>query len=384
MKIGIDARLYGPKQGGLGRYLQQLIAGLENTEQQNDYVIFLRQENFEEYQPKNPRFKKILADIPWYGWQEQILLPKILKKENCDFIHFPHWNIPFFYFGKFIVTIHDLILYHYPTRKASTLGPITYFLKNLAYKFILRHVVKKASQIITPSDFTKQDIIDTLRIPTDKINVTYLAPVLKNNIQYSISNINNPEIKNKNHEILKKHNITKNYLLYVGVAYPHKNLERLIKAWKMFEKENQNFQLVLIGKKNYFYDCLINSKIFKNCQNVIFTDFVPDEELSVFYKNATAYIFPSLYEGFGLPPLEAMQYQIPVISSNATCLPEILGNSVLYFEPQNEQDIYSKINLILTNSDSRQKLINNIPNILASYSQKNTAETTLFVYKKMV
>jgi len=84
MKIGIDARLYGPKQGGLGRYLQQLITGLEKNDQNNDYVIFLRQENFEEYQPKNPRFKKILADIPWYGWQEQILLPRILKKENCD------------------------------------------------------------------------------------------------------------------------------------------------------------------------------------------------------------------------------------------------------------------------------------------------------------
>lgn len=378
MKIGIDARLYGPKQGGLGRYLQQLIAGLEKNDQNNDYVIFLRQENFTEYIPTNPRFKKVLADIPWYGWQEQFLLPKILKKEKCDFIHFPHWNIPVFYRGQFIVTVHDLILLHHPSKAASTLGPLTYFFKNLAYKFILIHAVKKAKQIITPSEFTKQDIFQTLHIPTDKITVTYLAPT-DLSIKYQVSSI-----KYGNDTVQIKHNIKKPYLLYVGVAYPHKNLERLVKAWKLFEKENQDFQLVLVGKKNYFYDRLINSEIFKNCQNVIFTDFVSDKELAELYRNATAYVFPSLYEGFGIPPLEAMQYQIPVISSNSTCLPEILGNAVLYFKPQNEQDIYSKINLVLTDLTTRQKLINNIPNILAMYSQKNTAETTLFVYKKMV
>ncbi len=378
MKIGIDARLYGPKQGGLGRYLQQLIEGLEQTDQTNDYVIFLRTENFAEYQPKNPRFKKILADIPWYGWQEQILLPKILRKEKCDFIHFPHWNTPVFYRGQFIVTVHDLILLHHPSKTASTLGPLTYFFKNLAYKFILSHAVKKAKQIITPSEFTKQDIVQTLHIPGDKITVTYLAPT-DLGIEYQVSGI-----KYGKENILTKNKITKPYLLYVGVAYPHKNLERLVKAWKMFEEKNQKFQLVLVGKKNYFYNRLINSEILKSCQNVIFTDFLSDKDLSVLYKNATAYVFPSLYEGFGIPPLEAMQYQIPVISSNATCLPEILGDAVLYFEPQNEQDIYSKINLVLTDLNIRQKLINNIPNILARYSQKNTTEITLSVYKKMV
>ena len=378
MKIGIDARLYGPKQGGLGRYLQQLLSGLEETDQNSDYVIFLRAENFEEYQPKNPRFKKVLANIPWYGWSEQFLLPNILKKEKLDFVHFPHWNIPFFYSGKFIVTIHDLILYHYPTRKASTLGPITYFLKNLAYKFILRHAIKKSSQIITPSEFTKQDIVNTLHIPKEKITVTYLAPT-DLGIKYQVSSI-----KYENENILTKHNIIKPYLLYVGVAYPHKNLERLVRAWKMFEEKNNDFNLVLVGKKNYFYDQITDSKEFKKCKNIIFTDFVPDNELVFLYQNAKAYVFPSLYEGFGLPPLEAMQYNIPVISSNTTCLPEILGNSAFYFNPQNEHDICSKISIILTDEEKHRELINNIPKTLAKYSQINTSKNTLLVYQKMV
>jgi len=399
MRIGIDARLYGPRQGGLGRYLEQLIHGLEKTDQNNDYIVFLRQENFNDYIPENPRFKKILADIPWYGWREQFCLPKILKREKLDFIHFPHWNIPLFYKEKFVVTIHDLILYHYPSRKASTLSPITYFLKNLTYKFVLHHSVKKAKYIFTPSEFTKQDIINTLHIPADKITVTYLAPT-DLGIKFTPLNPAKPEfrdernyltgvnpvssIKYTNGNVLSKHNITKPYLLYVGVAYPHKNLGRLVNAWKMFEEKNKNFQLVLVGKKNYFYDRLINSDVFKQCKNIVFTDFVSDKELSELYQNATAYIFPSLYEGFGLPPLEAMQYNIPVISSNTSCLPEILDESVLYFNPQNEQDIYSKISMILTQPEIRQKLINNIPNILANYSQNNTSKITLSVYQKMI
>lgn len=378
MQIGIDARLYGPKQGGLGRYLEQLILDLEKTDQNNDYVIFLRAENFEEYRPVNPRFKKILADVPWYGWREQFFLPKIFKKEKLDFIHFPHWNVPFFYTGKFIVTIHDLILLHYPSRQASTLGPITYFFKNLAYKFILHHAVKKAKQILTPSEFTKQDIINTLHIPAKKITVTHLAP-MDLGIKYQVSSI-----KYGNENLLTKYGINKPYLLYVGVAYPHKNLERLIRAWKTFEEKNKNFQLILVGKKNYFYDRLINSEDFKNCKNIIFTDFVPDNELSALYQNSTAYVFPSLYEGFGLPPLEAMQYGVPVISSNATCLPEVLGNNALYFNPQNEQDICSKISIILTEEAKRCELINNIPVLLAKYSQINTSKITLSVYQKMV
>ncbi|MCX6779687.1 MAG: glycosyltransferase family 1 protein [Candidatus Magasanikbacteria bacterium] len=312
MKIAIDARMYGPKQGGLGRYIEQLILNLEKIDTENQYTILLRQSNWNEYSPSNPNFQKVLADIPWYGWKEQILLPKIIKKLKVDLVHFPHWNVPLFFNKNFIVTIHDLLLLHYPSRRASTLSPIFYWIKNKIFLAVLNHAAKQSKKIITISEFTKKDIIQTLKIKSEKISVTLLSP-------FEIKLFSNIDLN-------KKYNITKPYWLYVGVAYPHKNLETLLSAWEIFcQKYNNNFQLVLAGNKNYFYERLEKLIKEKNIQNVILVGFVPDDELPNLYKNATLYIFPSLYEGFGLPPLEAMQYHIPVISSNTTCLPEILA-----------------------------------------------------------
>ena len=128
-RIGIDARFYGPRQKGLGRYLQKLITHLEKVDQNNQYFIFLRKKNWSEYCPSCSNFKKVLADYPWYGLREQILMPLKIRRQKIDLMHFPHFNIPVFYSGTFLVTIHDLVLRKFPTRRASTLGP---FKTNLA------------------------------------------------------------------------------------------------------------------------------------------------------------------------------------------------------------------------------------------------------------
>lgn len=373
MRIGIDARMYGPKQGGLGRYIEQLIKKLEKYDSENEYIIFLRKKNWDEYHPENPKFKKILADVRWYGLAEQIKMPKIINQQKVDLMHFPHWNVPYFYKEPFIVTIHDLLLLHYPTKKASTLGPITYWFKNLAFKKVLQHAASKAKQIISPCEFTRQDINQTLNVPLEKIVVTYLAPS-------DYSPLSNPGLSR---ELRRKYNITKPYALYVGVAFPHKNLEGLIKAWEIFEKKyTDKFQLILVGKKNFFYDRLINSELFKKSKNVIYTDYLNDSELSEIYSGARLYVFPSLYEGFGLPPLEAMQHEIPVISSNSTCLPEILGDSAYYFDPHNYNQIADAIYMGFTDEKLREKLINSSKNTIQKYSWDSTAKETLIIYKR--
>ena len=130
MKIGIDARMYGPRCSGLGRYIQQLILNLEGQDKENSYIIFLNKENFDDYKPIENNFKKVLVDIPWYSWGEQIKFLKILNKENLDLMHFPHFNVPIFYYKKYIVTIHDLIMYHFPRPEASTRSKIIFYLKD--------------------------------------------------------------------------------------------------------------------------------------------------------------------------------------------------------------------------------------------------------------
>jgi len=167
----------------------------------------------------------------------------------------------------------------------------------------------------------------------------------------------------------------KPYLLYVGNAYPHKNLENLILAFRKIKQDNFDLQLVLVGGDDYFY-----KKLKKNNNDVIFTGFIKDEDLNVLYNNAALYVFPSLYEGFGLPPLEAMKRGVPVASSNATCLPEVLGDAAIYFNPLDVDDMAEKIKKALLDEGLRKNLIQKGFEQIKKYSWQKMARETLEVY----
>ncbi len=377
MIIGIDARMLGSKQGGIGRYVEQLISHLTAYNQTHKFVIFLRKENWD-LVAETPKVKKVLADIHWYGWREQMFLSKIIKRENVNLMHFPHWNIPLFYRRPFVATIHDLLLLHYSTRSASTLGPISYFFKNLAYRIVLLNAVKNSKQIIAPSEFTKQDIIKNFNIKPEKITVTHLAPA-PIDILYHHSTDEGGH-GNSNAGIFSK--ITKPYVLYVGAAFPHKNLDGLIKAWNIFCSQYGNdYQLVLAGQKNFFYEKLEREI---GPAEIIFTGYVPENELPSLYKNASLYVFPSFYEGFGIPPLEAMQYGIPVVSSNAACLPEVMNKAAAYFNPHNHEDMAATIWRGLTDQNLRETLSKNGVQLIHNYSWDKTAKATLEVYNNVL
>ncbi len=372
MRIGIDARMYGPQQAGLGRYVQKLLENLTEIDSENEYVVFLKKDNFDLFETKNSKFKKVLADIHWYGKDEQLLFPKIIKKEKVDLMHFPHWNVPLFYRAPFVVTIHDLILVHYPNRRASTLNPILYFLKYIFFRIILWYAIFESKKIITISEFSKKDLVKTLKVKPHKIVVTYEAP-----LEEQVGGVEN---------VLEKYNITKPFVMYVGNAFPHKNLEMLVKSWQFFiEKYSKNYQLVLVGKENYFYKRLkkeVKNYNDKNLSEAIkIIGFVPDNLLVGLYKKAELYVFPSLYEGFGVPPLEAMQYGVPVVSSNKSCMPEILEDGANYFDPEKYQEIAKVIYKNLIDQTERKKLKENSKIILKKYSWKKMAKETLKVYK---
>ncbi len=385
MRIGIDARFYGSLGKGLGRYTEKLIEYLEDIDQENDYIIFLRAENYAEYQPKNPRFTKVLAQYAWYGFSEQCFFPMLLYRLKLDLMHFPHFNVPLLYRRRFVVTIHDLILLRYPTLRNTTRGAWLYSVKYLAYRFVIASAIARASHIITVSHFTESDIIKRYPQAAGKISVTYeaadplcqiLSPSAEHNLLVRIG-LSRPEENKGQKEPLR--DILKPYFLYVGNAYPHKNLELLLVAAKLFP----NHIFLLVGKEDYFYARLKVQAVQERITNVIFAGFLTDGELSTLYRLAQVYLFPSLYEGFGLPPLEAMSRGLPVLASRSGSLPEILGEAALYFDATDivsfEQVLRSVLDDPLVRIELRQRGYRQV----ARYSFREMAYATAKIYQEI-
>lgn len=371
-KIGIDARFYGPKGKGLGRYVQKLIENLEKIDGDSDrqYFVFLRKSNFESYVPQKSNFKKIIADYSWYSFSEQSKFPFFLRKFNLDLMHFCHFNVPLLYRKNFVVTIHDLILFHYPTIRNTTLNRYFYFLKLMAYQKVIRSAALRSQKIIAVSQFTKEDVVNNLHIEKEKIFVTHEG--CDWSCVYSSSS--------QSEHVLRDYGIIKPYLLYIGNAYPHKNLERLCLAFRQVQSSYSDLQLVLVGEKDFFYQRLQQYIKKEGIENVVLTGFVADQQLDVIYKEALLYVFPSLYEGFGLPPLEALAKRTPVISSDRTSMPEVLGSGALYFDPQQVQSISDAIIQGISSEELRKDIVEKGVARLEKFSWEEMAKKTRNVY----
>ena len=372
MRIGIDARFFGSIGKGLGRYTQKLIENLESIDRENHYFIFLRRENWDKYQPRSQNFTKVLADVPWYTLREQVQMPKIFERCGLDLVHFPHFNVPVAYKGKFVVTIHDLILFRYPTRRASTLSAPAYFLKKKAYHKVINRAVRNSEKIIVVSEHTKKDVLENFKINPNKVVVTYEGVDMTEKLL-----VESPET------VLQKYGIIRPYILYVGNAYPHKNLDRLVLAFKEVVKKHSGLNLVLAGNEDYFYKQLNKFVTANSISNVIFPGHIDEDHLPTVYREAKLYIFPSLYEGFGLPPLEAMAKNVPVASSNASCLPEILGNAAFFFDPRGISETAEAIEKVLTDNVLRKYLTEAGKKQIQKYSWKKMARETLEIYRNI-
>jgi len=369
MKIVIDARLYGLENAGIGRYLINLINQIEKIDKRNDYYLLLRKKYFKELKLKNKKWQKVLADYPHYSFQEQIFLPLQLIKLKPDLVHFSHFNVPLFWWGKYVVTIHDLIKHESRGMATTTRFSLFYWLKYIVYLFVVWLTVKKATKVITPSNFWKGELIKRYHLPAEKIIVTYEGVdehLLKN------------QTKVKPEEILKKYKIKKPFVIYTGSLYPHKNVERLAEA---VGKLDQNLKLVIICARNVFYGRFLNKIKKMGVSKLInLVGFVPDEELATIYKEAEAFVFPSLWEGFGLPGLEAMALGLPVLAARASCLPEVYGEAALYFNPYQTDDLTKKIKKIKEDKKLREELIRKGYEQVKKYSWGKTAKETLLVY----
>ncbi|MEA3322931.1 MAG: glycosyltransferase family 1 protein, partial [Patescibacteria group bacterium] len=345
---------------------------LEQIDHINKYVIFLRRENFDLYLPANKNFTKVLADYKWYSFGEQLFFPFTLYKHKCDIIHFPHFNVPLLYFKKFIVTIHDLILLRYSTQKASTHNIFFYWVKFILYRIVIFNAVHRALSIIAVSQFTKTDICKQYGRVCYKITVIHeSAEIYQKGMGGHAQN-------------LLKYGIIKPYMLYVGNAYPHKNLYALVDAFFIYRKNsNKDFQLILVGCDDYFYKELQQYIKTKNISHIIILYTVTDELLQQLYKEATFFVFSSLYEGFGLPPLEAQLLGTPVLSSDHPCMIEILSHSgALYCDTTNVEVFAQMMQKIVSNDDLRLQLVQKGRENVKKYSWQKMAKKTHNIYTK--
>lgn len=362
MRIVIDARMY--KESGIGRYIRNLISHLENFDKKNDYFILHLKSDYDTLEYYS-NFENILAGFKWYGISEQIKLPKLLNKLKPDLVHFPHFNVPFFYDSKFVVTIHDLIHQHFSMARATTHDPITYKFKQFGYKRVFQHAIKKSLKIFTPSNFVKRQLINEWNIDAGKITITPEA--VDDKIPSIVNNLSTK--------------MTEPYIFYVGNAHPHKNVEGLIKAFLLIVKKYPKLNLVLSGYDHYFWQRIKNEYKHKD---IIYTGYVSEEKLVTLYKNALLFVMPSFEEGFGIPILEAMACGCPVVSSNTGALPEVGGDAAFYFDPKNMIDMGDKIDRVLQSEKLRKELIEKGKKRVRKFSWEKLAQQTLEGYLQCV
>ena len=359
-KIVIDARI---RRSSTGRYVDRLIEHLQNIDYTNTYVVLLQPND--NWQPRMANFTVVACPFPQFTLTpfNELKFASFLNKLHADLVHFPMVQQPLFYRGRVVTSILDLTLLEYP--RVGDSGQIKHSVKMNAYKLLIKSAVQKSSYIITISNFVKNELV-RLYPAAKKVTNTYCAaePKLSATAE-QIANIKQP------------------FIMHAGSPFPHKNINRLVKAFELLNVQHPNLQLVLAGKREYYFEQLekvIHSSPISN--KIIITGFVSDGELRWLYENTVCYVLPSLSEGFGLPGLEAMQNGTPLVSSNATCLPEVYGNAALYFDPLDVKDMASKINDVLTDKKLRADLIKKGYEQAKKYSWERMAKQTLEVYNK--
>ena len=355
--IVIDAR---ELRTSTGRYVERLLHYLQEIDHHNDYTVLIKPKDLDGWKPRNPNFKPVACPHEEFTFAEQIGLKLQIEKLNPDLVHFAMTQQPISYRGKTVTTIHDLTTMRFDNPAKNKL---VFRFKQGVYSYVIHRVAKKSIALITPTQFVKEDVATYTGVDPEKITVTLeSADVIHDPVEPFGS------LKGKQ------------FLMYVGRPTPHKNLERLIEAFVTLKGQHPDLRLVLAGKKDDNYRRIERDVAARGITNVIFTDFITDGQLRWLFENCAAYVFPSLSEGFGLPGLEAMLLGAPVVSSNATCLPEVYSDAAHYFDPLDVQNMADAINEVLTNKELRQALIKKGPVQAQKYSWKRMAEQTLDVY----
>ncbi|OGK34671.1 hypothetical protein A3A46_00285 [Candidatus Roizmanbacteria bacterium RIFCSPLOWO2_01_FULL_37_13] len=369
MIIGIDGNEANVSEKvGVSIYTLKLLEYFQKKATINQqFVVFLKNKPNIDLPPENEFYKYavIRGNLLW----SQTFLPLELYKrkalgQKIQVFFSPAHYIPRFCPIPTVVTIHDLSYFYYPD---EFLKKDLYQLKNWT-----KYSVEKSKKIIAVSNTTKKDIVRFYKIPEEKIKVIYNG---YEKVSDRTSEVEEERSDGKTSEVkLDKGK----YILYVGTLQPRKNIITLIDAFYLFKKNHPEFNLVLVGKKGWLYDHIFKKVEDLNLKKyVVVKGYVTDAELSSLYQNAFCFVLPSLYEGFGIPLLEAMSFGSPVISSFTSSLPEVGGDACLYFDPRSPQELAKKLKKLTENRKLRSKLIKKGRERIKLFSWKKCAEDTL-------
>jgi len=374
MRIAIDARM-GDTRGGIGVYIRELISHLADVDKKNQYFVIVNKHGDGSFIPSADNFTILVSSITRKHYFIKDLwnlffLPFLLKANNIDIYFNPRYVLPIFKGNiKMVVTMHDMIAILYPEIWPGISG------------FRIRNYIKYSSQradiIITISSWAKKDIVRILNVPKDKVKVIYCG--INKKLFKSIPDLSLQRL------VKRKYGIRKKFILTVGPLGTRKNHDRLIDAYSILpEYIREDYQLIVTGEKKGTYNNLL-TKASKTClaNDIVFTGFVPEKEMPMVINAASLFVFPSLYEGFGIPLLEAMACGTPILASNVSSIPEVVGGAALLFDPYNINEMANAIDRAVTDKDLRQKLVQRGFERIKKYSWENTAKEILGVFDEV-
>jgi glycosyltransferase involved in cell wall biosynthesis len=388
MKIGIDCRtILNPEKGagaGVSHYVYQLVRHLLQIDKENTYFLFfdrsVQTKKLKKFKQKNV----FVRFFPFYQYRQLLperyinhLVNATLAKENLDVLHIPS-SFPYYqYKGLTVTTVHDLVFYKFPELVE------TEELQELKVNF--PHILKKSKKIIAVSKSTAKDLRELFLLSPQKIEVIYHGIDKRFFTKTSLKDIS---------KIKQKYKIKKKYLFFIGTLEARKNILRIIESYERFREKigaepgkkdiSFDYQLVLSGAPGEKFE-KIKKKISqsKYKKDIILTGYVPAEDLDSLFGGADLFIFPTLYEGFGLPILEALAKGVPVITSNVSSLPEITNRAAILVDPYNVAEITRGIYNVLFDRSLKKKLINQGKKVVEKFSWEKCARQTLAVYKKV-
>lgn len=360
MIIGIDGNEANvEKKVGISEFAYRILTEL-HKKKDIQFEIYLKSKPNSEMPPENQNWRYKVFGPKKFWTQFALPLSLFKTQQKPDVFFSPTHYAPRFSPVPTVIAIMDISYVFYPeTFKKRDLRQLNSW---------TGYSVKKARKVITISQSSKNDIIKHYKVPDSKVDVVY--PGIKNLMK-----------SNKKLD-LSTWGIKEDYILFVSTLQPRKNIERLIEAFSKLKKDN--LQLVIVGKRGWLYeDILAAPKKFGVEKEVVFLDFVSDEDLPVLYENAQCFVMPSLYEGFGLPILEAMKYDCPVVTSNVSSLPEVGGDAALYFDPYNTDEIKEKIEKVLTDAKLRKTMIEKGREQVKKFNWEKSAEKVLSILKEV-